>query len=254
METIYDQVMQCQKRMTLKCFKTNVTAPLVDLLKIICGLDLSKELHPFVPDGGSLSLDVTFYYKFKYGKAAISGNELGLTVIFYFDYEYREELKIPFYANNCIVNVDNNLNFIKAGFNDYIAISNKFSEPECKERHFFGVMFIHNLELNKTYNSLFYNVDEFDEYVEITDDVDNRFHIHNFEFELLLVNFIRFSASDPIVFYSCFSKYPSYNDFITDKTAIVTFVNLFIEQYFNDHANLIHTIDQHLLLVDMQDI
>jgi hypothetical protein len=244
--------------MTLKCFKAKINDQLVDLLKKICAIDLSKEKYPFVTDGGSVFPNITLNYRFKYGRVSISANDHDLTVIFFFDYEYREKLKIPFYSNNCIVNVDNNLNLIKATFNDYIALSSENSsenfEPACNEHHSFNIMLIHTVEFSKTYNSLFYNIDEFDDYLDITDDVDNRFYINNFEFELLLVKFIRFAAYDPTVFYSCFSKYPSYNELITDKAAIVSFVNLFIEQYFNDHDNLIYAIEQHLLLVDMQYI
>lgn len=254
MKTIYDQLTQCQKRMTLKCFKTKMDAHLATLLKQICAIDLSNEQYPFVTDGGSVFPDITLNYRFKYGRASISANEHDLTVIFFFDYEYREVLKIPLYSNSCIVNVDHDLKFIKATFNDYMSLSMKDLEPEYNEYENFNIMFTHTVEIDKTYNSFFYNFNEFDEYLEIVDGFDNRFYNNNFEFELLLIKFIRFAVCDPTVFYSCFSKYPSYNELITDVKAIVDFINMFIEQYFNDNDNLIYTIEQHLLLVDMQDI
>lgn len=254
MKTIYDRLIQCQQRMTLKCFKANINEPLVDLLKTICSIDLSNERYPFVTDGGALHMDVTLNYRFKYGRVSISANEHDLTVVFFFDYAYRELLNIPLYSNSCIVNVDHDLKFIKASFNYYFSFSTKILEPECNEYQNFNIMLTHTVEIDKSYNSLFYNIDEIDKYLEIVDGFDKRFYIHNVEFELLLIKFIKFSAYNPIVFYSGFSQYPSYIDIITDLNAIVNFINIFTEQYFNDYDNLIYTIEQHLLLVDMHDI
>lgn len=253
MKTIYDRLIQCQQRMTLNCFKVNITDHLVNLLKTSCAIDLSHEPYPFVRDGGSLLIDVVIHYKFKYGNVSILAKDDKLQVTFFFDYVYREMLNIPLHANCCTVNVDHNLNFISSVFTVYFCFSmNTFDSEDNKNQHL-NITLTHTVEADKTYNSLSYNIHD-DKYLDIVDGFDKRFYMHNVDFELLLIKFINFVAYSPHVFYSGFSQYPKYIDIITDLKAIVKFINIFTEQYFNDHDNLIYTIEQHLLLVDMHDI
>lgn len=253
MKTIYELLIQCQRRMTLKCFKSNVNKPLILLLKKISHIDLSNEPYPFVADGGSLTINVTVNYRFKYGRVAISANEHDIEVDFFFDPSYLALLNITLHSNRCTVNVDHNLNFIKATFNQPFSFYKKDLKTEYNEHNYFNIMLSHTIELEKTYNSLSYNFNHLDKYLKING-FDKRFYMHNFDLELLLIKFINFVAYNPDVFYLGFSKYPSYHEIIMDLNAIVNFINMFIDQYFNDHDNLIYTINQHLLLIDMDDI
>lgn len=244
--------MQCQRRMTLDCFKVNVNKELCLLFKQLSGIDLSSEPYSFVRDGGELQFGVTVHYKFKYGSATIKARGPKLTVIFFFEYKYKDLLNLPSQSNNCEIDVDHNLNFIQAKFEDSLSFSRKHLDIKNPISHLY-IKVNHILTLNGYEKKLSYQNDS-GTIIDLHYELDIRFYTKDFSFDDLFNKFMILVNYSPTSFYIGFPNYPSYRELLNEPYKITKFVNMFIHDYFNDFDNLVANIERHYLLADMEDI
>jgi len=248
-KTIYDHLIQCQKRMTLDCFKVNLDKELCLLFKQLTGIDLSSERYPFIRDGGDLQFGVTVHYKFKYGYMTVKTRGTKLTVTLF----YEDQLNLPSQSNNCVIDVDYNLNFIQATFEDSLPLSKKHLNPNLFISHFY-IKINHILTLDSYEKKLSCNDGLNGEVFDLHNGLDLRFHNKDFDFDDIFIRLMRLVNYSPAVFYIGFPKYPSYKDLLTNTDSVIAFVNMFIHDYFNDFNSLNANIDKHYLLADMENI
>lgn len=245
--------MQCQRRLTLDCFKVNLDKELCLLFKQLSGIDLTTERYPFIRDGGDLQFGVTVHYNFKYGSATIKAKGPKLTVLFFFEYKYKDLLNLPSQSNNCEIDVDHNLNFIQAEFEDSLSFSKKHLDIKLPISHLY-IKVNHILTLNGYEKMLSYKNDFNGKIIDLNNGLDIRFYLKDFSFDAVFNKLMILINYSPTSFYIGFPNYPSYKEFITEPDKIIKFVNMFIHDYFNDFDNLVANIETHYLLADMEDI
>lgn len=252
-KTIYDRLMQCQLRMTLDCFKVNISKELCLLFKQISGIDLSSEPYPFVKNGGELQFGVTVKYTFKYGAMTIKSTGPKLTVLFLLEYKYKDLLNLPSQSGNCEIDVDHNLNFIQAKFEDSLFFSAKCLEMKLPISNL-CVKINHILTLHGYEKKLSYQNHVNGKIIYLNNGLDIRFNTKDFSFDDVLYKFMILATYYSSIFYIGFPNYPSYEELLTEPDKIIKFVNMFIHDYFNDFDNLVDNIERHYLLLDMEEI
>lgn len=252
-KTIYDHLMQCKERMTLACFKVNIDKKLCLLFKQISGIDLSSQHYPFLRAGGSLNFGVSIRYDFKYGSMTVKTQFAKLIVTLYFKDEYKDIFNFPSQSNNCTIDVDHNLNFIQATFEDSLPLSKKHLNKNLFINHFY-IKINHIFTLDGYEKKLSSQDGLNGEIVNLHRNLDIRFRNKDYNFDDLFVKFIKLLNCSPTIFYIGFPNYPNYRDLITKSRATIAFVNMFVHDYFNDINNLNEIIANYYLLSDMADI
>lgn len=226
---------------------------LIDLLKIVSGIDLSGQDNTFkrnvIISGGF----VTFELNFPYGTVAVTSRK-GLLKV---DFKFLRIMthQFPFNTWQCYIDVDHEMNFEKARFEYYFSVSkydlnrNQSSSKYCAikinrvlDKH---LNLFNTFEYNNLLSKSFRNYEDL-----FSVGLHKDFSVPNNEFEILLIKFLDIFKYDPYTFYSIFTEYPSFVHVIEQINKAKDFLNLFHKQYVNDFDLL----TSRMLLIDMQEI
>lgn len=271
MTTLYKKLLVCKKkRSSNRIFNLEITNQLLTLLYCSCGIDLSSILAPFVQDIVIFGKEMTIDYKFKYGTASVNTQSDNLNVVFSFSKKKSSEYYLPFNANRCVVQVDNDLNFKMATFNFFVTFStNKITGQSAtvlspSTNPYVGSLLVNDpnygtinikriIDINgNAFNEITYDSfrSKLGGYTNLVDThLNKRFFQSDKAFEEVFMQFMKL-ASTSKEFYSIFPEYPTYRKFMESKNNAIDFLNLFHEYYVQD----VELLKSNMLLIDMQVI
>lgn len=262
MKTIYEQFIQCTeaKKLSLFLCDDDILNEMIDEIFIVEKLErlfykiynVQTFLKPLSFERNISSLDqkTTLTYEFQYGSATISIEDNNMLVTFYHEDGW---FKAPFDTDRCIVSVDHNLNFIHCEYSTYFAFLNSILHNNGSYGGYNHMQIKQITDINGSYNQLaFCHSSDHDDLLKDVSEgkLDKRFVARNIDLEKTFFQIIDFVTEKPHEFYAVFNEYPSFSECVDSSDRIIDFVNLFVEQYFNDNEGL----QQHLLLLDMQAI
>lgn len=227
-----------------------VNEKLTELFYKVYSIQKSYDPIFFERNISSIGLDVSVAYNFQYGSVHITVENNKLLVTFYHKDGW---FKAPFGTDRCIVSVDHNLNFIQHEYSTYFAFLNSVLHNNGSYGGYNHMQIKQITDINGSYNQLaFCHSSDHDDLLKDVSEgkLDKRFVARNIDLEKTFFQIIDFVTEKPHEFYAVFHDYPSFSECIDSSERIIDFVNLFVEQYFNDNERL----QQNLLLLDMQAI
>jgi hypothetical protein len=237
-----------------KAFFELIIPSLVSLLKIVCNIDLDLTETPFKQDlkttGGTLNIS----YKCQYCKANISLRNDVLSVSFNFFLDKLEQHKIPLNSQRCNIHVENDLTFKHAEFNYYANFQKLKIDPNSDVDVYSSLNITQTIDSDlKKANIVSYlnGQTETSSYLNLKDyGLNPTFLKADANFDSVLVEMMTFCEKKPQLFFSVFSEYPSYVEFMESIESAVKFLNLFHGQYTQNYDILASRI----LLLHMQVI
>jgi hypothetical protein len=268
MKTIYEQLMELKDVKSLHRSETTlflgadcivgddviddilVNEKLIELFYKAYSIQEPLEQIFFERNISSIGLRISVAYNFQYGSVHLAVENNKLLVTFYHKDDW---FKAPFGADRCMVSVDHNLNFIQSEYSTYFAFLNSVLHNNGGYAGYNHMQIKQFTDSAGTRNQLaFCHPDDNDDLFKAAPEgkLDKRFSIPNVQFENTFLQIIDFVTDRPHEFYAIFPEYPSFSECVDSADGIINFVNLFVEQYFNDNERL----QQHLLLLDMQAI
>lgn len=262
MKTIYEQFIQCKEAKKLSLFLNDavILNEMIDEILIgekleilfykIYGVQSFSKPLAFERNISSFDQKTTVTYNFQHGSAVISIEDNNMSVTFYHEGDW---FKAPFETDRCIVSVDHDLNFIQYEYSTYFAFLNSIFYNNGGYGGYNHMQIKQITDARRSYNQLaFCNSTDDDDLLKDVQEgkLDKRFVTRNIDLEKTFFQIVDFVTEKPHEFYAVFPEYPSFSDCVDSSDRIIDFVNLFVEQYFNDNDSL----QQHLLLLDMQVI
>ncbi len=252
MSTIYEQFIEYQKtHISTDVQEVFIQHQLCLLFYKSYGIKLPYEEDVFTYAGSSVGEELKIYFIFKYGQVTVATEKDHLIVVFF----HNEDVKSPFNANRCFINVDENLNFIEAEYSMYFTFLNKILNKNDLYGNCYNQMRIQRIiDLTSSYNHLsFHHSNDKDDELFIDMDknkIDERFLKPNPYFEDDFLKVIDFVTYKPLEFHEIFDGYPSFTSCVNSSDSIIDFVNVFVDQYFNDNEKL----KQNILVLNMNGI
>lgn len=267
MKTIYEQLMEVKNVESLYRSESSlflgadcnidgivddvlVSEKLTELFYKVYNIQQPHDPIFFESNISSVGLRVSVAYNFQYGSAHLSVENNIMSVSFFHKNDW---FKAPFDTDRCIVSVDHNLNFIQYEYCTYFAFLNSILHNSGGYGGYNHIEIKQITDSTGTFNTLAFSHsdDHDDSFKDVPEGkLDKRFSTPNVELEKMFIQIIDFVTDKPHQFYSIFPEYPSFSTCVDSSDGIIDFVNLFVEQYFNDNERL----QQHLLLLDMQAI
>lgn len=227
-----------------------VNEKLTELFYKIYNIQKPYETPLFERNISSIGLQISVAYNFQYGSVHLTVENNKLLVTFYHNEDW---FKAPFGTDRCIVSVDHNLNFIQYEYSTYFAFLNSVLHNNGGYAGYNHMQIKQVTNAAGTRNQLAFchSTDDDDLLKDVQEGkLDNRFVTRNIDLEKTFFQIIDFVTEKPHEFYAVFPDYPSFSDCVDSSDRVIDFVNLFVDQYFNDNEGL----QQHLLLLDMQAI
>lgn len=230
----------------------NIIKKLLALFQKICPIELANK------DSGSLVFKKTlledeFVYNFEYGEMRVTTHSAKLSVCIFFNNAFNNANVplIPAGSQWCHIDVDNDLNYIKATF---------------QSRFNFGQQIAHHANITR---SSFYIDKSFNDQLELETELVYSLHgcerggVHfnkirfpkvffenNNEFHAPLMKMLDCCSKKPDLFYDIFQEYPYHEEMIDDPAVFKSFLRLFHTQYKNSKK----VLKSKVLLLDMQRI
>lgn len=258
MLSIYEHMMEMHNKkdncLSDQEFGGIVIPLLVSLLKIISNIDLNLTETQFKQDlkttGGILSIS----YKCQYCTANVSLRKDVLSVTFKFFLDKLEHHKIPLNAQRCYLHVNDDLTFKHAEFNYYANFQKLKIAPNSDGAVYSSLNITQTIDADlKKANTVSYlnGQTETSNYINLKEyGLNPTFFQADAIFDSMFVETMTFCEKQPKLFFSVFSEYPSYVEFMESIDSAVGFLNLFHRQYTQDYDILASRI----LLLHMQDI